>query len=154
MINHPIFKLLRDDEVKSALEYFNEVEYKKGDVIVKEGEYNSTAFILLEGEVEILKQTIYNDDFLKTTKKAPSDELFCEINLIDRGLVGSTIVAKSDVSLLSITHDEFINLLDKYPQIGSKMLWVISYDLTKHLRKADKDIITLFNALVEVVEND
>jgi CRP/FNR family cyclic AMP-dependent transcriptional regulator len=41
-----------------------------------------------------------------------------------------------------------------YPVIGAKMLWIISYNLTKHLRKADEDIITLYNAFVEVVEND
>ena len=44
--------------------------------------------------------------------------------------------------------------MDEYPHIAIKLLWVISYDITKHLRKADEDVITLFNAFVDVVEND
>jgi len=154
MIKHPIFMRLNEKEQEKALEFFEKREVKEGEIIVKEGEYSSIAFILLKGELTILKATIYKDDYLKTDIKAPSDEFFNEVNLIDRGLVTSTIKAKVDSEILQIDHDSFISLLDTYPTIGSKMLWVISYNLTQHLRKAQKDVLTLFNALVEVVEND
>jgi CRP-like cAMP-binding protein len=154
MIEHKIFKRLTPQEAQNIYGYFEEVEYNEGDIVVKEGEYASFGFILLEGEISILKATIYKDDYLKTDISAPSDEFFCEINLIDRGFVESTIIANSDIKILKIEHDDFIELLDTYPKIGVKLLWIISYDLTKYLRKANKDIITLFNALVEVVEND
>ena len=81
-------------------------------------------------------------------------EFFGEVNLIDRGLVTSTIQAKTDCKILEIEHNEFVELMDEYPHIAIKLLWVISYDITKHLRKADEDVITLFNAFVDVVEND
>jgi len=76
------------------------------------------------------------------------------VNLIDRGFVTSTIKAKTDCKILQISHNDFINLMDEKPTIAIKLLWVIAYDITKHLRKADNDVITLFNAFVEVVEND
>lgn len=149
-----IFKALSDDEINEVLPYFNEKEIKEGEYIVKEGEYSEKAFVLVEGEVLIIKETIYKDDYIVTEIKAKGDEFFGEVNLIDRGLVTSTIKAKNNCKILEITHNEFINLIEQKPKIATKLLWVIAYDITNHLRKADNDVITLFNALVEVVEND
>jgi len=154
MREHPIFKTLSDDEYQKVLEFFEEKSYEKGTLISKEGEYSSKAFILLEGEVEIYKTSIYKDDYVVSSVKGGGEEFFAEINLIDRGLVTSTIKAVTDIKTLEIEHKSFITLIDTYPETAVKMLWMISLNLSKHLRKADSEILTLFNALVEVVEND
>ena len=154
MREHPIFKTLNNEEYEKTLEFFEVKKYKKDEFLLKEGEYSSRAFILLEGVVEIYKTSIYNDDYVVTNVKGGGDEFFGEINLIDRGLVTSTIMALSDVKTLEIEHNSFITLVDTHPGIAAKMLWMISLNLSKHLRKADNEILTLFNALVEVVEND
>ncbi len=154
MKNHPIFRTLTNEEYKKTLEFFEVKEYQKDEFLLKEGEYSSKAFILSEGEVEIYKTSIYNDDYVVTNVKGGGVEFFGEINLIDRGLVTSTIKTLTPVKTLEIEHNSFINLLDNYPEIAAKMLWMISLNLAKHLRKADNEILTLFNALVEVVEND
>ncbi len=154
MREHPIFKTLSDDEYQKVLEFFEKKSYEKGTLISKEGEYSSKAFILLEGEVEIYKTSIYKDDYVVSSVKGGGEEFFAEINLIDRGLVTSTIKAVTDIKTLEIEHKSFITLIDTYPETAVKMLWMISLNLSKHLRKADSEILTLFNALVEVVEND
>lgn len=149
-----IFKALSDNEMQEVIPYFNEKEIKEGEYIVKEGEYSEKAFVLVEGEVLVIKETIYKDDYIVTEIKAKGDEFFGEVNLIDRGLVTSTIKAKNNCKILEITHNEFINLIEQKPKIATKLLWIIAYDIAKHLRKANNDVITLFNALVEIVEND
>jgi CRP/FNR family cyclic AMP-dependent transcriptional regulator len=154
MKSHPIFKTLNNGEYEKIKDFFKEKRYKKDEIIVKEGEYSKKAFILKEGEVSVIKETIYKNDYIITDIKAGGEEFFGEVNLIDRGLVTSTIKAKTDVLVFEIDHNDFISIIDMYPTIGVKMLWIISYNLTKHLRKADGDIITLYNAFVEVVEND
>ena len=153
-MKHSIFKALNDEELNEILPYFETKFIKAGEFIVKEGEYSDIAFLLQKGEVSVIKETIYKDDYIITDIKAGGDEFFGEVNLIDRGLVTSTIKAKSDCEILLITHNNFVNLMDEKPLIAIKLLWVITYDITKHLRKADKDVLTLFNAFVEVVEND
>jgi len=154
MRDHPVFKTLNDEEYQKVLDFFEEKNYKKGTLVSKEGEYSSKAFILLEGEVEIYKTSIYKDDYVVSRVKGGGEEFFAEINLIDRGLVTSTIKAVTDIKTLEIEHKSFITLIDTYPETAVKMLWMISLNLSKHLRKADSEILTLFNALVEVVEND
>jgi len=153
-MNHSIFKALNEDEIKEVLPYFEEVNIKENEYIVKEGEYSESAFILLEGEVIVRKDTIYKDEYILTEIKAGGDEFFGEVNLIDRGLVTSTIKTKTPCKILRITHNDFINLMEEKPKIATKLLWVIAYNITGHLRKADSDVIALFNAFVEVVEND
>jgi len=153
-MKHSIFKALNDKEIEEILPYFEEKFIKKDEFIVKEGEYSDKAFVLTSGEVSVIKETIYKDDYIITDIKAGGDEFFGEVNLIDRGLVTSTIKAKTDCEILQITHNDFINMMDEKPTIAIKLLWVVAYDITKHLRKADSDVITLFNAFVEVVEND
>jgi len=153
-MRHSIFKALNEGEIEEVLPYFEHRKIKKDEFIVKEGEYSDTAFLLQSGEVSVIKETIYKDDYIITDIKAGGDEFFGEVNLIDRGLVTSTIKAKSDCDILQITHNDFINMMDEKPTIAIKLLWVIAYDISKHLRKADSDVITLFNAFVEVVEND
>ena len=153
-MKHSIFKALNDEELNEILPYFETKFIKAGEFIVKEGEYSDIAFLLQKGEVSVIKETIYKDDYIITDIKAGGDEFFGEVNLIDRGLVTSTIKAKSDCEILQITHNDFVNLMDEKPLVAVKLLWVIAYDITKHLRKADSDVITLFNAFVEVVEND
>jgi len=153
-MKHSIFKVLNDEELNQILPYFEKKFIKAEEFIVKEGEYSDIAFLLQKGEVSVIKETIYKDDYIITDIKAGGDEFFGEVNLIDRGLVTSTIKAKSDCEILQITHNNFINLMDEKPLVAVKLLWVIAYDISKHLRKADSDVITLFNAFVEVVEND
>jgi CRP-like cAMP-binding protein len=154
MREHPIFKTLSDEEYLKVVEYFEPKAYKKDTMVLKEGEYSDVAFILTSGEVSIIKETIYKDDYIITDIKAGGDEFFGEVNLIDRGLVTSTIKAKTDIETLEIDHNSLVEMMDEIPTIAIKILWVIAYDITKHLRKADEDVITLFNAFVEVVEND
>ena len=153
-MRNSIFKVLNDEELNQILPYFEKKFIKAGEFIVKEGEYSDIAFLLQKGEVSVIKETIYKDDYIITDIKTGGDEFLGEVNLIDRGLVTSTIKAKSDCEILQITHNNFINLMDEKPLVGVKLLWVIAYDISKYLRKADSDVITLFNAFVEVVEND
>ena len=153
-MKHSIFKALNDEELNEILPYFEKRIVKAGEIIVKEGEYSDIAFLLLKGDVSLIKETIYKDDYIITDIKGGGDEFFGEVNLIDRGLVTSTIKAKSDCEILQITHNDFVNLMDEKPLVAVKLLWVIAYDITRHLRKADSDVITLLNAFVEVVEND
>jgi CRP/FNR family cyclic AMP-dependent transcriptional regulator len=136
MKNHPIFRTLTDEEFEKIKEFFKEKKFTAGELIVKEGEYSEKAFILKEGEVSVIKETIYKNDYIITDIKAGGEEFFGEVNLIDRGLVTSTIKAKTNVKIYEITHNDFITILDIYLVIGSKMLWIISYNLTKHLRKS------------------
>ena len=154
MKNHSLFKDLTKEEYDKIINIFTEKHIKKNIIIMKEGEEGDSAFLLLEGKVSVVKETVYGEDYVVTIIEAGGDEFFGEINLIDKGKRTSTIKAVEDCTILEVTSDRLKGFMDKNPVIGYKVMWHMAKSCAKHLRKADNDVITLFNALVEVVEND
>jgi len=127
---------------------------KKNTLLIKEGETGDSAFLLLEGKISITKETMYGEDYVVTIIEGGGDEFFGEVNLIDEGIRTSTIRTIEDSVILEVTRSRLKNFMDNNKEIGYKIMWYMARSCAKHLRKADKDLLTLFNALVEVVEND
>jgi len=154
MKKHALFKDLTSEEYELFIQAFQEKVLEKDTIIIEEGKNGDSAFLLLKGQVSVIKETMYGEDYVVTIIDAGGDEFFGEINLIDKGKRTSTIKTTKTSTILEIDSTSFKNFMDKYPTIGYKIMWYMSKSLAKHLRKADNDVITLFNALVEVVEND
>jgi len=154
MKKHALFNNLTPEEYELFIQAFQEKHIPKETIIIEEGTKGDSAFLLMSGTVSVIKETMYGEDYVVTIIKAGGDEFFGEINLIDQGKRTSTIKTIEDSTILEINSDDFKKFMDKYPNIGYKVMWYMSKSLATHLRKADNDVITLFNALVEVVEND
>ena len=153
MIQHQLFNQLTDSQKELFFKIWQEKNIQKDTILLKESQKTDKVFILLKGKLAAIKETLYGDDYI-TTIVETSDEIFGDISLIDKGSAITTIKAETDCVILETTHDKFYEFMEQYPNIGYKILLYISKSLAKYLRKADKDVITLFNALVEVVEND
>jgi len=154
MKKHPLFSELSQVEYNEFIKAFTKKEIKKDTTLVKEGESGDSAFLLIEGKVSVIKESIYGEDYIVTIIDAKGDEFFGEVNLIDKGKRTSTIKTIEDSVILEIDSKSLYKFTDKNPIIGYKVFKYLSQNIAKHLRKADNDVITLFNALVEVVEND
>ncbi len=142
-MNHPLFKTLSQKELERALGYFKRKFYDEGEILAAEGEYCQKAFVLIDGEI------IVGDE----TKTGMDEEVFCAVNLIDRGAVKEEIVSKG-ASVLEIDHDDFIEMIDEAPEVAVKLLWYLSYEISRELRDCETKASVLFNALNEVVDND
>jgi CRP-like cAMP-binding protein len=149
-----LFKNLNEDEYNKLIKIFEEKNIPKNQTLITESEKGDSAFLLKKGKVSISKETIYGEDYIVTIIEAQGDEFFGEVNLIDKGKRTSTIKTIEDSVILEVTSEKLKNFMDKNPVIGYKILSYLAKSYVKHLRKADNDVITLFNALVEVVEND
>jgi len=154
MYNQSIFKELNKDEAEKLIKIFEEKHITKDTLLIKEGEIGDSAFLLIEGKISVTKETIYGEDYVVTIIEGGGDEFFGEVNLIDEGIRTSTIRTIEDSIILEVTRSRLKNFMDNNKEIGYKIMWYLAKSCAKHLRKADNDIITLFNALVEVVEND
>ena len=154
MYNQSIFKELNKEESEKLAKVFEEKHIPKDTLLIKEGETGDSAFLLLEGKISITKETMYGEDYVVTIIEGGGDEFFGEVNLIDKGVRTSTIKTVEDSTILEVTRSRLKNFMDNNTEIGYKIMWFMAKSCAKHLRKADKDLLTLFNALVEVVEND
>jgi CRP/FNR family transcriptional regulator, cyclic AMP receptor protein len=126
--------------------------YKKGKFIIREGDYGDELFIILNGEINIAKNTLQNEQYTVTTLSADMGSINVgEIALIDNDRRSASVVAQTDCECLVVNRDDFVKFGDENPPAGLAITRAIASQLCANLRKSNTDIITLFSALVEEI---
>ena len=90
----------------------NQVQHAAGDHIFKQGDPSHPAYLITEGEVEILQENEGNAIRLATLGPG---EIFGEMGLVEEAPRSATAKVTKNASLNAIDHDEFIELLKNRP---------------------------------------
>ena len=126
-------------------------ECKAGDEVVSEGIEGRDLYILYQGKVQVQKRTLDQELYTITTLTDQEDAFFGELALMDREVRSASVTAVTDCEFLVINRDDFNRLGEEDPLLGLLVTRAIGRELSKRLRRANKDIIILFQALVEQV---
>jgi CRP/FNR family transcriptional regulator, cyclic AMP receptor protein len=159
----PIFEKLKQVSFFSMFE--NDIEtirkiarmcarrvYRQGKYIIREGDFGDELFIVLSGEIDIMKSTMQQEQYTVTTINADLGGINVgEIALIDNDRRSASVLAKTECECLVINRDDFIKFGDENPTAGLAVTRAIASQLCANLRKSNTDIITLFSALVEEI---
>ena len=79
--------------------------------------------------------------------KAEDNVVFGEIAMIDRENRSASVVTTTDCILLEIRREDLLDLIEKRPQMGIKILKRIAQLLASRLRQSSQDVIRLTTAL-------
>ena len=149
-----LFQEIRDND-----EYMKELEaicrdrsVSRGQVVIQEGEKGSEMYIMLSGAVEIQRKTRAGDSYTVAKLRAEFNVFFGEMALIDDDVRSATIIATEDSEFLMITKEDFLALGKKYPQIVLPITRVIAQILASRLRNTTGDMLTIFDALVNELQ--
>ena len=150
----PLFEDIRENEeyISQFFSICQERRVPEGQVIIKEGERGSEMFIMLKGRVEIQRRTRAGDDYTVVMLRAEDNVFFGEMALIDDDTRSATIVATTDSEFLVITKEDFIRLGAEFPQIALPITREIAKILASRLRKTTGDMLTIFDALVNELQ--
>lgn len=146
-----LFKDLTETELGLLESIIGKESFSKNQVIVKEGETGDKLYLITRGDVEILKRTAYGDEYTCDYLPESLHLFFGEFSMLDNDVRSATVKAVTPVEALVLQRDSFLTFCEANKCIGYKMMKVISLRLASRLRKANKDILTLFEALVEEV---
>lgn len=128
---------------------------KKGNIIISEGRMGDELYIILNGEIEIQKQTLQNEPYTVVTMDASKASMYVgELALIDNEKRSATVIAKQDCDCLVLKRKDFIWFGDRYPHEGLLLTRAIAQQLAARLRRTNDDVITLFSALVEEISDE
>ncbi len=135
--NAAIFEELEDRDFARISACGVEKNYKKGDVILMEEESGSALFVIIKGEVKVVR---VGDDGREVILSilGPSD-IFGEMALLDGETRSASVVALEQAELFMIHRKDFLGLLHEYPSIAISLL----RHLTQRLRRADSLIKSL-----------
>lgn len=148
----PLLSNISDNDLKALSNLIKENHHNKGDIIINEGDVDSKMYILINGEVDIIKTTIFGDKFVCATLKDNMHAIFGEMALIDNDKRSATVIAKTDCDTLSIDNESFNKYCDLYPSSAVKLLKLMNLNLIRNLRAENENLKLVYQALIEEIE--
>jgi CRP/FNR family cyclic AMP-dependent transcriptional regulator len=142
--NIPLFKHLKDAQLKEIAGRCKSVTYKKGAVIFHKTDLSTDLYIVNSGRVKAVLADDEGDEIV--IAQFERGAFFGELSLLDNKGRSATIVADKDSELAILRKDVFFDLLYKNPKIAVELMTT----LVERLRKADELIESL--AFLEVGE--
>ncbi len=106
-------------------------KFNKGDVVIEEGSFGTSAFVINSGKVEV-SSSVNGQKIVFATMNAK--QIFGEMGLIEDKPRSATITALEETELREISRDEFNELFSKNP----KVLLPIVKALFERLRTATR----------------
>jgi len=135
--NVSIFEELPERDLARIASLGTRKLFSKGSVILMEDEIGSALFIIIDGKVKVSRLDETGKEVILSI--LGPGEVFGEMSLLDGMKRSATVSALTDTEVLIIYRDDFLNLLNKHPQIAISLL----KELTQRLRKADMQIKSL-----------
>jgi hypothetical protein len=96
------FRGLTERQLKELVPLVREIAVNEGDYIVHEGDLANDLFLIMDGEVDVIKKEALSDHRHKITKLLAED-VFGEMALIDQGVHSSTVRAVKVTKLLALS---------------------------------------------------
>lgn len=142
--NIPLFKHLKEAQVKEIAARCKTVHFKKGEVVFHKTDLTTDLYIVNFGNVKAVLADEEGGEILLAQFEKGS--FFGELSLLDGKGRSATIIADSDAELAVLKKDVFLDLLCKEPKLAIELMTT----LVERLRKADEMIESL--AFLEVGE--
>jgi CRP/FNR family cyclic AMP-dependent transcriptional regulator len=151
-----LFQKLNGDAaaLEELANLFTTVSYPQGHQVIVEGSEsleNEALYIIKTGTVEVIKKTRPGDPYKVAELSADMHIFFGELALLDHEKRSATVICKTDCTFFVLSQKDFLMLGDRSPASGLVITREISKIICRRLRKANNDVIILFDALVEEV---
>ncbi len=132
----PLFKGLKDRQLKQLAHRFVARSYHAQDYIVSQGKGGAGMFIIVSGHAEAVLEASDGDKTVVNTF-GPS-EFFGEIALLDDGPRTASVIATEETECLILSRPDFIAIMENDAEMGV----VIATELANRIRK----LITSFGS--------
>ena len=118
----PLFANLSRDDLSRLCETVDEVKLSQGDLLFTQGSTGDKAYVVKDGEVEILKHSQGRDVLLAVRK---SGEVIGEMSLLQEAPRSASVKARTESTLLAISHENLDRMIDNSPSASRALLHTI-----------------------------
>lgn len=138
-----LFSDLEPPALLKLSSHFKEKVFKEGDTVFTEDSIGNSMMIITSGEVRVSqKSDPNNEEALIVLKKG---DLFGEMGLLEDLPRSATVIAHSNVVMLEIAREDFLDYLAKESDAGVKILLKLSRILSSRLRETDTKLKTFIS---------
>lgn len=131
-----LFDNLLPEELEMLGELTLQHDYKSGEVVFEEGDVGDALFIIVEGEVEVLRRDPRGEQ--KQLAVLKPHEFFGEMSLIDKEYRSATIRARSDAKLASLSNENLHSFAKVYRDGFTWVAVNIARVLSQRLRETNR----------------
>lgn len=139
-----LFSLLKRKDLKRLAGLTKRHDFAAGDVIIREGERDDRLFVLVGGRVDVIKNLDRKGQRLLQTLSAHT--YFGEMALIDDLIRSASVVAKENVSVLSLNQWDLRREIEKYPAMASELLQMLS----RRVRALEESLVRVLGGLLPI----
>ncbi len=137
------FQYLNEAQKAIAGQYLECCEVEEGTVLWNEGDAGNAAAFVVEGKVEVKKETEFKGKHVIVGIYGEGS-VVGELSLFSDDKRAVTATALTDVWLLKLSAERFEALLEEHPVVGGKLLKGMFYAVSRRLRKSFERLAAIF----------
>jgi len=140
----PLFSMMNEEDLDRIAGASKEKLYRSGAVIIQEGEEDTRLFMVMRGEVQIIKDMGSLEE--RHLRKIGPSGYFGEMALIDNMERSASVVAREDTALLCLERWDLQQEIQRYPGMAMELLKMLS----RRIRAIEKWTIRMLEARLPV----
>lgn len=130
---------LTAEESRCVVSYMRLVSYDEGAVMLREGDQETTGYMLLvlHGEVTVESTVVSRTEPVVLSVLGPGN-LIGEMGLLDGAPRAATCIANSPVTGAALSRRSMRRLMEDMPEVAAKLLAAVSQRLAERLRETGR----------------
>lgn len=136
----PLLSEFSDEDLQQLTGSMELQKFAKGTRIVEQDHEGGPLFILLAGQVGVLRKSPKDPGKERFLAVIGVGESIGEMALVDRGPRSATVVALEDTETLELTPDQYQAMRESNPKLAIKMALGIFRLLSHRLRQINKSL--------------
>ncbi len=133
-----LFEGLLPEEVEMLAELTQKKQFEAGNTVFEQGEVGDSLYMLVEGEVDVVRTREDGAEHVIATLRAP--DFFGEMSLIDKEYRSATIRARSDALMLCLTNKNLHSFARVYKNGFTLVVINIARVLSARLRETNQKL--------------
>ncbi|MCF8084148.1 MAG: cyclic nucleotide-binding domain-containing protein [Deltaproteobacteria bacterium] len=115
-----LFSLMKPRDLRRLAKTAVRHRYEKGDIIIREGARDGRLFIVVTGEVEVIKNLGHESE--RSLRRLGPHAYFGEMALIDDYVRTASVVARTKTEVLCLDQWNIREEIKKYPSVAIELM--------------------------------
>lgn len=127
----PLFRGIDETKLRLLAFISDRIGFQPGEHLCEQGDEGDTAFIILKGEADVQVRSNGQD---QTVAIARQHSIVGEIAILCDVPRTATLVARTDMDVLSVSKDDFLKLLKEFPDMSLEVMRTLAQRLERTTR--------------------
>lgn len=127
----PLFRGIDETKLRLLAFISDRMEYQVGERLCTQGEEGDCAFIILRGAADVLVETPEGE---RKVAEVTEHSIVGEIAILCDVPRTATLIAASEMDVLTVSKDDFLKLLTEFPEMSLEVMRTLALRLEKTTR--------------------